>query len=69
MNTTQTDKTIMTIREAAKAFNLPEFAVRNWCKRGELQHLKAGSRVYLPAVAIEDFLLKGETTATYDKRK
>lgn len=69
MNTTQTDKTIMTIREAAKAFYLPEFAVRNWCKRGELQHLKAGSRVYLTAEAIEDFLMRGGKVAAHDKRK
>lgn len=69
MNAMQTEKTIMTIREAAKAFNLPEFAVRNWCKCGALQHLKAGSRVYLTAGAIEDFLMKGGKAVTHDKRR
>jgi excisionase family DNA binding protein len=49
-------KPILTIREAAKAFSMPEFALRSWCKRGELRHIKAGNRVYLTAQAIEEFI-------------
>ena len=52
-------KAIYTIKEAARAFGLPEFALRNWCKTGQLHHLKAGSRVYLTAGAVDEFLQKG----------
>ncbi len=38
---------------------LPEFALRGWCKRGEIQHLKSGSRVYLLPGAVEAFLERG----------
>ena len=59
MDSTQATKTIMTIREAAKAYSMPEFALRNWCKRGQLLHLKAGNRVYLTPGAIEEFIRTG----------
>jgi excisionase family DNA binding protein len=49
-------KTLLTIRQAARAFGLPEYALRNWAKAGHLPHLKAGSRVYLVPAAIEAFL-------------
>ena len=52
-------KTVFTIREAAKAYCIPEFALRNWCKRGQLQHLKAGNRVYLTPVILENFIKTG----------
>ena len=65
MNITQNKKPIMTIREAAKAFNLPEFAVRNWCKSGVLYHLKAGNRIYLTTGAIEEFLKKRQDESKY----
>jgi len=56
-------KTIMTIREAAKAYSIPEFALRNWCKCGQLQHLKAGNRVYLTPAIVEDFIKTGGQAA------
>jgi excisionase family DNA binding protein len=52
-------KTIYTIREAAKRTGTPEFALRNWCKRGDVRHVKSGNRVYLTIEAIEEFLTKG----------
>jgi len=55
---TQT-KTIYTIREAAKQTGTPEFALRNWCKRGDIRHVKSGNRVYLTLEAVEGFLTKG----------
>lgn len=58
METKATNK-LYTIREAAKETGVPEFALRNWCKRGEIQHLKAGSRIYLTLIAIEDFIKTG----------
>jgi excisionase family DNA binding protein len=48
-------KKIFTIREAAEACGLPEYALRNWCKRGEIRHVKAGKRVYLTLEAVEAF--------------
>jgi DNA-binding transcriptional MerR regulator len=54
-------KTVYTIRQAAQTFGLPEFALRNWCKAGQVQHLKSGNRVYLTAQAVEQFLQKGDT--------
>ena len=50
---------LYTIRGAAKATGAPEFALRNWCKRGEIRHVKAGTRVYLTLDAIQEFLTKG----------
>jgi hypothetical protein len=54
-------KAVYTIRQAAQNFGLPEFALRNWCKAGQVQHLKSGNRVYLTAQAVEEFLQKGDT--------
>jgi hypothetical protein len=59
MNTVQAEKRIYTIKEAARFYGLPEFALRNWCKTGDLNHLKAGTRVYLTPAAIEELLAKG----------
>jgi hypothetical protein len=50
---------IYTIRGAAKASGKPEFALRNWCKRGDIRHVKAGNRVYLTLDAIEEFVKSG----------
>jgi excisionase family DNA binding protein len=58
---TPTNK-IYTIRQAAQATGAPEFALRNWCKRGEIRHVKAGNRVYLTLEAIEDFIRNGGGT-------
>jgi DNA-binding transcriptional MerR regulator len=52
-------KTIMTIKQAAKAYSLPTSALRNWCKSGQLQHLKSGNRIYLTSGMIEDFVRGG----------
>jgi len=60
-STTVEAKTILTIREAARAYDIPEFALRNWCKRGQVQHLKAGNRVYLTPANMENFIKTGGT--------
>ena len=52
-------KRVYTVREAAEAYGLPEYAVRNWCKRGEIRHLKAGNRIYISPEAIESFITGG----------
>lgn len=52
-------KRLLTIREVARAYGLPEYALRGWCKRGEIQHLKSGSRVYLLPGTVEAFLERG----------
>ncbi len=62
METTSTNK-LYTIRGAAKETGVPEFALRNWCKRGEIQHLKAGTRVYVTLSAINDFIANGGKAA------
>jgi excisionase family DNA binding protein len=56
---TMATKKILTVRQAARAYGLPEFAVRNWCKRGEIRHVMSGTRIYLVPGAIEEFLSKG----------
>ena len=47
---------LYTIRGAAKETGRPEFALRNWCKKGDIRHVKSGNRVYLTLEAIDEFI-------------
>jgi hypothetical protein len=55
----QETQKLYTIRGAAQATGNPEFALRNWCKNGEIKHVKAGSRVYVTIEAINEFIQAG----------
>jgi len=59
MTEAQAVSKLYTIREAARETGVPEFALRNWCKRKEIRHLKAGTRFYLTLDAISAFVSGG----------
>lgn len=50
---------LLTIRQAARAYGVPETAVRSWAKQGAIYTVSAGSRTYIPSTAIEKFI-RGE---------
>ncbi|MBT9156835.1 MAG: hypothetical protein DDT37_01826 [Firmicutes bacterium] len=52
-------KTTLTIKETAKAFNFPEYAIRTLAKRGAFPVIQVGKRCYIVRRIFEDFLQKG----------
>lgn len=53
------EKNIFTIREAARFYNFPEFALRTLVKTGRFPVLQVGSRVYLVREVFEDYIRSG----------
>ncbi len=47
---------LLTIRQVAVNYNLPEAAVRRWTKTGVLPTLKSGSRAYIVPASVEQLL-------------
>jgi excisionase family DNA binding protein len=59
------DFKLLTIRQVAQRYGLPENAVRVWVRTGELQSIKSGSRTYIHPAAIENmFGLSTEPSET-----
>ena len=52
-------KTVLTIKETAKEFAFPEFAIRTLTKRGAFPVIQVGKRCYIVRQVFEDFLQKG----------
>lgn len=48
-----TEKKLLTIRETARRYHLPECAVRRWAKTGELTSVKSGSRAYIIPASVD----------------
>ena len=65
-----TDYKLLTIRQAAQRYGLPQNAVRTWVKTGELQSIKSGSRTYIHPAAIKNmFGLSTEQSETNINRE
>lgn len=52
-------KIALTIKETAKAFNFPEYAIRTLTKRGAFPVIQVGKRCYIVRQVFEDYLQKG----------
>lgn len=53
------EKTALTIRETAKEFDFPEFAIRTLVKRGAFPVIQVGKRCYITRSVFADFLKTG----------
>lgn len=49
----------MTIKQAVKFYNFPEFAIRTLVKQGRFPVVRVGTRTYIIRGAFEDFLKTG----------
>ena len=56
----------MTIKETAKEFSFPEFAIRTLVKRGAFPVVQVGNRCYIVRDVFAEYLKTGG--ATYDAR-
>ena len=52
-------KTALTIKETAKEYNFPEFAIRTLVKRGAFPVIQVGNRCYIAKDVFKAFLEKG----------
>lgn len=52
-------KAALTIKETAKKYNFPEFAIRTLVKRGAFPVIQVGNRVYITCAKFEEYLEKG----------
>ena len=52
-------KTALTIKETAKAFNFPEYAIRTLTKRGAFPVIQVGKRCYIVRQVFEDYIKTG----------
>ena len=50
---------ILTIKQAAKKYGLPEYALRALVKRGTIPVIQSGRRCYISREAFEEYLRKG----------
>ena len=59
-------KPALTIKECAREFQFPEFAIRTLVKRGAFPVIQVGNRVYIVRDVFGDYLQKGG--AAYDAK-
>ena len=57
--TTVEKKPAMTIKETAKEFQFPEFAIRSLVKRGAFPVIQVGNRVYIVRDVFAEYLKEG----------
>jgi len=50
---------VLTIRQAAKAFNFPEFGMRRLVKEGKFPVIRCGNRCYISWAVLEMYFEKG----------
>jgi phage antirepressor YoqD-like protein len=53
------EKTVITVRETAKEYGIPEHGLRNLIKSGEVPTIKCGNRHYISRPQFENYLLRG----------
>ncbi len=53
------DKPALTIKETAKEFQFPEYAIRTLVKRGAFPVVQVGNRCYIVRSVFEEYLKKG----------
>lgn len=56
-----TEKPALTIKETAKEFQFPEFAIRRLVKNGAFPVIQVGNRVYIAREIFTQFLKEGGT--------
>ena len=55
-------KNALTIKETAREFMFPEYAIRTLVKRGEIPVIQAGTRCYIMRHVFEAYLQSGGKT-------
>ena len=58
------EKPALTIKETAKEFQFPEYAIRTLVKRGAFPVIQVGNRCYITREIFADYIRKGG--GTYD---
>lgn len=53
------EKQALTIKETAKAFSFPEYAIRTLVKRGAFPVVQVGNRCYIVRSVFENYLKTG----------
>ena len=61
-------KTALTIKETAKEYNFPEFAIRTLVKRGAFPVIQVGNRCYILKHVFESYLQTGGETYVAARR-
>lgn len=56
------DKPALTIKETAREFQFPEYAIRTLVKRGAFPVIQVGNRCYITREIFADYLKKGGET-------
>lgn len=56
-----TNRPVLTIKETAKEFQFPEFAIRRLVKNGAFPVIQVGNRVYITREVFAQFLKEGGT--------
>lgn len=51
---------ILSVRRVAELLGVPQYTVRDLCRRGLLGHVRQGRRIWITRPAIERFLNGGE---------
>ena len=59
-------KPALTIKETAREFQFPEFAIRTLVKRGDIPVIQVGNRCYIVRDVFSEYLRKGG--AAYDAK-
>jgi excisionase family DNA binding protein len=52
---------MLTVQQAAERVNLPIYTIRRWCAEGQLYHVKAGRKIFIPAHRLNEFLSGSES--------
>jgi hypothetical protein len=52
-------KTVLTIKETAREFNFPEYAIRTLVKRGVFPVIQVGTRCYITRETFTEYLKSG----------
>jgi len=60
-------KAALTIKETAREYNFPEYAIRTLVKRGAFPVIQVGNRCYITRAKFEDYLERGGET--YDAKR
>ena len=52
----ETQQRAYTVAEAAELLRVSQWLVREACRRGEIRSVRLGSRIIIPAAALDEFL-------------
>jgi excisionase family DNA binding protein len=54
---------VLTVQQAAERVGLPAYTLRRWCRDGQLYHVRAGRKIFIPANRLIQFLSGAEGRA------